>query len=644
MNNFRWSRQRARRETTSSLNSNGLACVLLAALLGLLATSSASSQTNFYPKDNPIRDNGLDMNDDGVVGEPGVDDRVCDDVGGSVSGNRYMEDVDDDGVLEEQIFVDTEIGNDSPSCGRPTQPCRTLAYAYGERVDGPGDGNEDIVCFAGTDSGSFDITVSGLSSLKTRSRDTVSTNEARSFQYPRDPTMLIGWDVDDDGIYPPNDPDHRSRLSKKESFQFLPSGAYSNVEVAHLETFENGHNTADQGGFFEQRPGTGVLSHWYFHDIHIDRNNYRKCHRTASILWSFFRLNADYIAAENIRATDTYGYLWRGAFSGSNVRFANWSVTHRAIGGSNTNRDHLGNRCTDIGATSGGSIMRIWSIESGRQNIEWIDSRLEVVGYDNPLLSTAPSIDQGITLTCLRDLTFAGNYLRNYPGAPLMDMNDGICRHQLIADFYWNNNTIVVDDPGLVRPGSFYPAVGWLGISGGPLPSDGITGTIQYNNNLVDYTAVPEGGAFIDGFLLMENVPTANLSSATVELVGNRLIMDCNRPPFGCLIEQHGATQMPRLRIRDNILYNPSPSPEDAGIRMIDTDAMIGNLTSDSNNNVYYNCNFLESGTQFTTMASWRNNVGEGNGSVCGVNLSPVTVFGADFESGDLSSWSGASN
>ena len=74
------------------------------------------------------------------------------------------------------------------------------------------------------------------------------------------------------------------------------------------------------------------------------------------------------------------------------------------------------------------------------------------------------------------------------------------------------------------------------------------------------------------------------------------------------------------------------------------TRTLNGGLTPDSNSNIYYNCNFREAGTLFTSMASWRNNVGEGNSSICGVNVSPVNVFDADFEDGDLSAWSIVTN
>src|SRR5262245_52206611 len=79
---------------------------------------------------------GFDMNRNGIFGEA-ADCHVCD---------GKTTDPDGDGVAEDLSYVDCEAGVDSPDCGAPGKPCRTLAEAW-RKVDGPGDGAEDIVCF-----------------------------------------------------------------------------------------------------------------------------------------------------------------------------------------------------------------------------------------------------------------------------------------------------------------------------------------------------------------------------------------------------------------------------------------------------------------------------------------------------------------
>lgn len=121
------------------------------------------------------------MNDDGIVGEFGVDDCVCDDVGGIVVDKFYMEDVDDDGVFEEQIFVDMVFGEDSFNCGCLNFFCRSFVYVYVEKVDGLSDGNEDIVCFIGDDFGDFEIILVGFFDIKMCFCNIVISNEVCMF-------------------------------------------------------------------------------------------------------------------------------------------------------------------------------------------------------------------------------------------------------------------------------------------------------------------------------------------------------------------------------------------------------------------------------------------------------------------------------
>src|SRR6185436_15174352 len=82
---------------------------------------------------------GFDMNRNGVFGEA-ADCNVCD---GTTT------DPDGDGVKEDLIYVNCGTGSNTTSCGSPSNPCKTIAYAWGTRADGPGDGAEDIICFTG---------------------------------------------------------------------------------------------------------------------------------------------------------------------------------------------------------------------------------------------------------------------------------------------------------------------------------------------------------------------------------------------------------------------------------------------------------------------------------------------------------------
>ena len=75
-------------------------------------------------------------------------------------------------------------------------------------TDDNGDGAEDIICFTGTCKSDQHIQLpSGLSTHYTRA---ASGNEVRDFEYPRNPMMIVGWDTDNDGKYPPFDSDDTS--------------------------------------------------------------------------------------------------------------------------------------------------------------------------------------------------------------------------------------------------------------------------------------------------------------------------------------------------------------------------------------------------------------------------------------------------
>ena len=107
-------------------------------------------------------------------------------------------DPDGDGDDEDFHYVDCDSGgNDTGDCSNPASPCSTIEYAF-DQLDGPGDGIEDIICFQGTctDVEEKNLGNSGVSGFYTVSQ---SGTQDRSFQFPQDPTMLVGWDVDNDG-------------------------------------------------------------------------------------------------------------------------------------------------------------------------------------------------------------------------------------------------------------------------------------------------------------------------------------------------------------------------------------------------------------------------------------------------------------
>ena len=167
---------------------------------------------------------GLDMNRNGIIGEcsnhaGGVatcpDCSVCNGQGGVTSPR----DVDGDGQKEAEIYVACGSGTDNSSCGNPGSPCNTINFALNTRA--PSLSGQKIVCFRGTCS-SEDTIATGQNGISTAKRSwpagvsascnsnpyytrSKAGNEVRDFRYPCNPTMLIGWDFNNNGDYPPHD-------------------------------------------------------------------------------------------------------------------------------------------------------------------------------------------------------------------------------------------------------------------------------------------------------------------------------------------------------------------------------------------------------------------------------------------------------
>ncbi len=193
---------------------------------------------------------GFDFNRNGVRGEP-EDCRVCDGV---------TTDPDGDGVNEDLIYVDSVSGMDGTATGAPSQPFQTIAAAMAA-ADGPGDGAEDILCLSGTFHEGITVSQSGVAGQYT----------IDSFDYPRHPLGIFGWDKDRDGIYPPVDEDDVAVIDGQQALaRALTLAARSQIEVGHL-TFKRFRDPAATGGGFVQINGVTQLVH--LHDLEVSSMN-----------------------------------------------------------------------------------------------------------------------------------------------------------------------------------------------------------------------------------------------------------------------------------------------------------------------------------------------------------------------------------
>ena len=271
--------------------------MVLAVVVGWLGVSSMAWA-------NPARGYnerpcGFDLDDDGEVGEPLDDCRVCD---GSTT------DPDGDGVDEDLIYVDCDSGSDAAGCGAPGSPCGSVAYALQSRMDGPGDGAEDIVCFTGTCAPrGVTPAFGGLTDVRTVPQ---SGSEARDFEIATNPAMLVGWDTDADGEYPPYDADDVAVLDGTGGVQAftLQNSSASHFEFAHFTAQEYGR-TGNSGGFFQQ--GT---THTYLHDLSLQNICREMPTPSGRIVFNFFSSqNTHFFWVKNIECEHCGGYFIRGA-------------------------------------------------------------------------------------------------------------------------------------------------------------------------------------------------------------------------------------------------------------------------------------------------------------------------------------------
>ncbi len=208
---------------------------------------------------------GLDMNRNGIIGEP-ADCNVCD---------GETTDPDGDGVDEDLIYVDTDEGSNRSGNGSPDRPYQTIQFAWSS-ADGPRDGAEDIICFRGWTTTEESITpgVSGVPGTYTVPR---SGSQARDWKFPRDPTMLVGWDWDNDGAYPPYDRDDTAvldgtgdggRAGLARVFRLNPKTDY--VEIAHLYIQDYGrYSFGADSGFIAFGPRGDGVDYTYYHDLEL---------------------------------------------------------------------------------------------------------------------------------------------------------------------------------------------------------------------------------------------------------------------------------------------------------------------------------------------------------------------------------------
>ena len=253
---------------------------------------------------------GFDMDRDGVIGENGVDNLV---------GDGVTTDPDGDGVDEDILYVDANSGSDSTGDGSPDNPYQTIQHALNQ-CDGPGDGAEDIVAIAGVFHEALTLKQGGVAGYYVRATE--------DFQFPDNPMMLIGWDKDGDGEYPPYDTDDVAVLDGNWAGDppfpnrrlAIDNSTYnkSHIEIAHISIRDFGHDDPDK---FKWPQGvlrpcrSAQVSHLYLHDIEAEKINeggHTNGYRHIVYFWLGGGADFQWFAFQNNFINGYSGYGFRG--------------------------------------------------------------------------------------------------------------------------------------------------------------------------------------------------------------------------------------------------------------------------------------------------------------------------------------------
>ena len=416
---------------------------LLILSAALVVVSSAPPA--FAARGYAARACGLDLNKNGIVGEA-ADCTVC-------RGGATNADVDGNGVADRQVYVSCGNGQNNTSCGAPNAPCNTIQYAlsgsntgFAGRIQAPAANQIQAVCFQGTCNEELNLTQDGAAGTFTRP---ATGSEAQNFEVPRFPFMIVGWDTDNDGKYPPCDTassgcsggnggnalavlDGNSPTIRDIVFD----GGRSRLEMAHFAVRDYGHR--DCGSCDAGFAWLGNNSHMLFHDIEMQdmiRNiEWPPCGGQATpILVNHLGAAPKWVAFDNTRCLDCGGWWFRGA--NDNNPWGPFMVK---------NFTGRGRSATNTPGCRGVLAWKTWGLN--QQYYQMIDSIFDagLESYPGEEYHGGGGIQQ-----CMQGVRVVNNLIRNFDSSLTLQPWDGCngcaCESRPIDDVVIDRNEFVND-------------------------------------------------------------------------------------------------------------------------------------------------------------------------------------------------------
>lgn len=294
---------------------------------------------------------GFDLNHNGIVGEP-ADCTICSTSDGNltVGGSTYT-----------QVYVDCQNGNNA-NAGTRAAPKKTITSALTVK---PTSGASLAVCFKGTCSPSSGETfplvpVAGISGSYTR---IVSSSDPAPFSFPTKPAMIVGWDANGDGDYPPHSGETAALdgASSAAGYRAIDNtGGASYLEYAHFtaQDFGIAASTNERGFFFLDHGASAAVNNIYVHDLQLSRILKGQLNTSSDIVFPFWVGGGgmNNIALININATEFGSYFARGQGGTPSVNSTNWRLQNiSATAYGETTRQN----------TSAVIVMKLWGWNTG---------------------------------------------------------------------------------------------------------------------------------------------------------------------------------------------------------------------------------------------------------------------------------------
>jgi hypothetical protein len=497
------------------------------------ATSSALLGRGYH-----ARACGFDLNHNGIAGEA-ADCHVCD----GVTTNPYG-----DSTPPNLVYVSCQTGADSPACGSPGSPCGSINYAWNYRTGPASSPSADIICFRGTcHEDGISPAVSGKGDFYTIP---ATGSEAIAWQLPTHPTMLVGWDYNRNGQYPPYDTQDEAVLEGTGLAQALKLNGNqinSNVELAHFTVSNYGTGVnANPTGFVELSDGAaGNSHHIYIHDVSIQNVNRGKPLDSGNIIFDFFGSNAQvaYLDVDNVEILHAGGYVARGAAPSGGVdngpyRFKN--ITWRALG---CNASGAG-ACADPPNQAHAIGWKLWGYVS---QIEVLDSILDLdtaawAPYPIAFGSTA-----FVAAQCSRNWTIRNNEIDNFKvGLTVQGYAQGYCDgvaarpvdgvtfdrntfRNTFTQWQWGDNGVAI-------------------LGGGPNPQSSI-GSVLVSNNF--FSSVPgwQGMAYVNAG------NNGGPDPGALVFANNTTVANLYRTDFGAVTLQKNYSFVPQaVTVTNNVI------------------------------------------------------------------------------------------